>query len=307
MKNVYQRDEMNISYDYYRVFYYVSKYKSFTAAARVLFNNQPNITRMMKKLEEELGCALFIRQRHGVSLTPEGEKLYSHVSVAFDHILTGEQEIASDKGLASGGVTIAASEIALHCVLLPVLKKYRKLYPGIRIKISNHSTPQALMILRQGLADFAIVTEPFDLPANISAERIRSIREVAVCSKEYGIEEGRALTNSQIDEYPVIGLEEHTSSFTFYTEYFHSIGATYKADVVAATADQILPMVRCDLGIGFVPVEFLRKEDMDNLVVLTMEREVPKRNICILKRKDTTLSIAAYELEKMLQQVKTYD
>ena len=80
---------MNISYDYYRVFYYVSKYKSFTAAARVLFNNQPNITRMMKKLEEELGCSLFIRQRHGVALTPEGEKLYSHVSVAFEHILTG--------------------------------------------------------------------------------------------------------------------------------------------------------------------------------------------------------------------------
>ena len=204
-------------------------------------------------------------------------------------------------------MTIAVTEIALHCVLLPALKKYRKLYPGIRIKISNHSTPQALMILRQGLADFAIVTEPFDLPANISAERIRSIREVAVCSKEYGIEEGKVLTNNQIDEYPVIGLEEHTSSFTFYTEYFHSIGATYKADVVAATADQILPMVRCDLGIGFVPVEFLRKEDMDNLVVLTMEREVPKRNICILKRRDTTLSIAAYELEKMLQQVKTYD
>ena len=67
---------MNINYEYYKVFYYVAKYKSFTAAARVLFNNQPNITRMMKKLEEEIGCSLFIRQRHGVSLTPEGEKLY---------------------------------------------------------------------------------------------------------------------------------------------------------------------------------------------------------------------------------------
>lgn len=46
---------MNISYDYYRVFYYVAKYKSFTGAAKALLNNQPNITRMMKKLEEELG------------------------------------------------------------------------------------------------------------------------------------------------------------------------------------------------------------------------------------------------------------
>ena len=44
---------MNISYDYYRVFYYVAKYKSFTGAAGALLNNQPNITRMIKKLEEE--------------------------------------------------------------------------------------------------------------------------------------------------------------------------------------------------------------------------------------------------------------
>ena len=99
----------------------------------------------------------------------EGEKLYSHVSVAFEHILAGEQEIARDRGLETGTVTIASSEIALHCVLLPVLKNYRKLYPGIKIKISNHSTPQALKTLKEGLADFAIVTEPFDLPANISA------------------------------------------------------------------------------------------------------------------------------------------
>lgn len=291
---------MNISYDYYRVFYYVSKYKSFTAAARVLFNNQPNITRMMKKLEDELGCSLFIRQRHGVALTPEGEKLYSHVSIAFEHILTGEQEIAKDKGLESGMVTIAASEIALHCVLLPILKKYRRLFPGIRIKISNHSTPQALMTLKEGLADFAVVTEPFHLPDNISSEKIRSIQEVAVCSKEYGIEKGSVLTNDQIVKYPLIGLEEHTSSFAFYTEYFHSIGITYKADVEAATADQILPMVKSDLGIGFVPVDFLQNEDRNNLVILTMEQEVPMRSICILKRKDTPLSIAADELEKML-------
>lgn len=291
---------MNISYDYYRVFYYVSKYKSFTAAARVLFNNQPNITRMMKKLEEELGCHLFIRQRHGISLTPEGEKLYAHVSVAYEHLLAGELEIARDKVLESGHITIAASEIALHCVLLPVLKQYRKLYPGIRIKILNQSTPQALRTLKDGLADFAIVTEPFDLQANISVEIIRSIQEVAVCSKEYGIEQGKILSNIQLDRYPLIGLEEHTSSFVFFADYFNSIGITYKPDVEAATADQILPMVRSDLGIGFVPTDFLQNENLENLVVLTMDREVPKRNICILKRKDTALTISAHELEKML-------
>ena len=292
---------MNISYDYYRVFYYVAKLKSFTAAAQALMNNQPNITRMMKKLEEELGCTLFIRQRHGITLTPEGEKLYVHISVAMEHILSGEEEIAREKSLQGGVVTIAASEIALHCVLLPALKKYRKAYPGIRIRISNQTTPQALSELKKGLADMALVTDPFTLPEGITAKVLRKIKEVPVCSTAFSLTTGMSLTDEQIRKYPLIGLGEQTGSFTFYSAVFGKMGWTFSPDVEAATSDQILPMVKSDLGIGFVPLDFLEKENMEGLVILDMEPPVPERNICLLKRKGESLSLAAAELEKQIQ------
>lgn len=291
---------MNISYDYYKVFYYVAKYKSFTAAAGALFNNQPNITRMIKKLEKELGCTLFVRHRYGVALTPEGEKLYAHISVAFEHILCGEQEIARDKSLQSGIVTIAASEIALHCVLLPVLKEFRKAYPGIRIRISSHSTPQALDALKKGFVDFAFITEPFLLPTGLSTKILRSIQEVPVCSNAFPLSDQAFLTKEQIIEFPLIGLGEKTSSFAFYSDYFNKMGISFSPEVEAATADQILPMVKSDLGIGFVPTDFLGKENMDNLIVLKIEPSIPARNVCIAKRKDSSLSIAAAELEQLL-------
>ena len=50
-----------ITYDYYRIFYYVAQYKSFTKAARALHNNQPNITRCMNNLEQELECKVMDR------------------------------------------------------------------------------------------------------------------------------------------------------------------------------------------------------------------------------------------------------
>ena len=65
--------KMNISYDYYKIFYFVARYGSFTRAAEVLMNNQPNITRSIKNLEGELGCTLFVRSNRGVTLTAEGE------------------------------------------------------------------------------------------------------------------------------------------------------------------------------------------------------------------------------------------
>ena len=105
---------MNISYDYYRVFYYVAKYKKITQAARTLLINQPNITRTIKMLEDSLGCTLFIRSNRGVTLTPEGEKLYSHIKIAFEQIESAEEEISLNKSLQSGIVSIGTSEIALH-------------------------------------------------------------------------------------------------------------------------------------------------------------------------------------------------
>ena len=112
-------NSMNISYDSYRIFYYVAKYQGFTQAANRLMNSQPNITRAIKNLEGALGCQLFLRSNRGVRLTPEGEKLYVHIAPAVEHIQAGEEAVAANQSLQSGVVTIAASEIALRCCLLP--------------------------------------------------------------------------------------------------------------------------------------------------------------------------------------------
>ena len=53
--------------------------------------------------------------------------------------------------------------------------------------------------------------------------------------------------------------------------------------------------------VGFVPLDFLEKENMEGLVILDMEPPVPERNICLLKRKGESLSLAAAELEKQIQ------
>ena len=151
---------MDITYDYYRIFYYVAKYKSFTRAATVLMNNQPNISRAMNNLEKQLGCTLFLRSNRGISLTPEGKKLYNHVSVAYRHLQAAELELSGSNTLESGNVTISASETALHGILLDVLRDFHNAYPNIHIHILSHTTPEAIQTVRSGLADFCVVTSP---------------------------------------------------------------------------------------------------------------------------------------------------
>lgn len=292
---------MFVSYDYYRIFYYVAKYRSFTQAASVLLANQPNITRAVKNLEAALECTLFVRSNRGVQLTPEGEQLYSHISVAFEQIQMGEEELIMNKSLGSGVVSIGASETALHCLLLPVLKQYKAQHPGVSIKVSNHSTPQAVTALKNGLVDLAVVTTPLDDVEILREVPIKEVREVAVCGAGFAELAERELTLKELTEYPIVCLGSQTKTYEFYTKLFLSHGLTLHADIEAATADQILPMVKNDLGIGFVPEEFVRNEsNHKNLFVLNLTDEIPSRYICMVKRKDRSLSIAAKELERML-------
>ena len=132
---------MYVDWEYYKIFYYVAKYQNFTKAARVLGNNQPNITRCMNNLEQDLGCKLFVRTNHGVSLTPEGQRLYSRAAVAFEQLRLGESEIRADCSLRTGSISIAASEAALHLTLLDRLDAFHRRNPGIHLRITNDSTP----------------------------------------------------------------------------------------------------------------------------------------------------------------------
>ena len=84
-------------------------------------------------------------------------------------------------------------------------------------------------------------------------------------------------------------------------DVFLSHGIRRTPDIEAATEDQILPMVKNDLGIGFVPEEFIRHEaDQRNIFVLELSDAALSRQVCLVKTQDRLLSFAAKALEKML-------
>lgn len=290
---------MYITCDSYRIFYYVAKCGNVSKAAKLLLSNQPNLTRTIKKLEAELHCPLFSRSNKGMKLTPEGERLYEHIRIAMEHIEAGESEILSSRNLENGTVFLAASEVALRCLLLPVLKEFRLLHPGIHIRVSNHSTPQAIDALKEGAADLALVTTPTVPSASLTETAVRPIREAAVCSPYFSSLLGREVSLSELQDYPLISLGSGTKSYEFYSALFTTHGLNYKPDIEAFTADQILPMVEADLGIGFAPEEFLRKGD--GVCRIRLKETIPERSIVLIKRKEQPLSAAARELERMIR------
>lgn len=294
---------MAVSYDYYRIFYYVGRYGSFTRAAQVLGNNQPNITRAMNNLEAELGCRLFSRSHKGTMLTPEGERLWMHVRVAFEHLQRGEQELLAARGLENGSVSISVTETALRCFLLPILREFHHRHPGIHIQIANHSTTQAVRAVRQGLAELAVVTTPTVIEKPLREEVLREIRDILIAGPEYRkLCDGRQSLASLAD-YPLISLSQDSGTHFFYEQLFASKGLLFRPAIEAATTDQILPMVEHDIGIGFVPYEFAAAAVKQGRVFeIPIKEEIPSRYISMILDASAPLSIAAGALKTIMDE-----
>ena len=292
---------MNISYDSYRVFYYAAKYRSFSQAAVALYSNQPNVTRMIRKLESELGCALFFRSPQGVRLTPEGEKLYTHIAVAFESIEAGEEEILSDQSLQSGIVHIAASSLALRTRLLQVLARYRRAYPHVRICLTNHSASHGLAAVQNGLADFAVTSDAPDVPDTLTQQKISDIQELPICGAAFSELSEGTVSLRRLAEYPIISLIEGTASRKFYAGLFSSRGLPFSPDVEVTTTSQVLPVVQSDLGVGFVPRQMLYgAPEETGIYPITLDEPIPPRSIYLFQRKGQPLSLAAKRLRQML-------
>ena len=173
----------------------------------------------------------------------------------------------------------------------------------MRLRISNHSTPQALSALENNQADIALVTTltpSVSSRRSLTVKRVKKIQETAVCGPAFSDLAREAVSLQTIAGYPLISLGIQTMTYEFYSEWFLKHGLLFSPDIEAATADQILPMVKNNLGIGFVPEEFLAGEDEASVIPLQLTEPIPLRSVCFAKRTDQLLSIAARELERMI-------
>ena len=264
-------------------------------------NNQPNITRCMNILENDLGCKLFIRSNRGVQLTLEGERLYEHVSIAIEQLVSGENELLKDKGLESGLVNIGASEIALRLFLLNELEVFHHHYPHVKLRISNHSTPQAVQALENGLVDFAVVTTPVALKKPLQRIPLYSFREILIAGPEYAEIASATHSLQDLQDLPLIGIAPGSSTRELYTQYFMRHNLPFSPDMEVATTDQIFPMVSHNLGIGFFPEELAAEHIARGKVIQIPIREpLPERKICLIRNVKRPQSIAARSLEEHL-------
>ena len=296
---------MNSNFEYYKIFYYVAKYENLTKAAMALKTSQPAVTRTIHKLEGELGCRLFTRSKTGMKLTPEGRTFYGYVAAGCAQFFKGENDLSNLISLENGTIYISATETALHCYLFQAMEEFNSLYPNVRFKILNNSTTESVNAVKEGKVDLAFVSANLQVAKPLRMKILRKYRDILIAGMRF--EELKAgkeeLSLKELVSYPWISLTAETITRRFLNEYFEKNSLTFAPDMELATTDMILPAVRHNLGLGFIPAEFADAELKSGQVFeIKVKEKLPERNIILIYDMEYPQSIAAKEFQKFLKE-----
>ena len=292
---------MNINFEYYKVFYYVSQQGSLTGAARELCISQPAVSQALRQLEGEMGVKLFSRTSRGVHLTREGEVLYRYVKSGVESLMEGERMVEQMRDKDTGEVRIGASDMTLQFFLLPFLEQFHQQYPGIKVNVTNAPTPETIDSLLQGKIDFGVVSTPFQSQGEIHSVPVKEIRNVFIAGNRFAHLKGRKLDYSVLREEPCIFLESNTSTRFFMDQFLRQQGIQVKPEFELAISDMVVQFAKRNMGIGCV-VEGFAQEALERGEVFELEfyKPMPKRQICVVTAEKAVISLAGRSLLEMV-------
>src|SRR5213082_824938 len=134
-----------------RAFEAAARHLSFTLAASELNVTQTAISHQIRRLEEELGVRLFVRQNRALTLTPQAKDYLPGGRAAFNDLrLATDRLLRSDDG---HGLTVSTLASLASKLLLPRLSNLQETNPGIDVHIT---TSTSLVDFRSGDVDAEI-------------------------------------------------------------------------------------------------------------------------------------------------------
>ncbi len=235
-----------------RYFLAVCDTLNFTRAAEMCHVSQPSLTQAIKKLEDELGGALLVRERNRTRLTQLGEMMHPHMeqilSQAQDAKANAHHFLNLDKTPLRIGVMVTIGPLRLA----PFLAHFQREYPGIEVELHEGKEDALLKRLLAEDLDIAITAPVNDIDPRFAVRHLYSESYVVVFPPGHRYEsydKGRLKDVSREPYLDRLSCELRDTVMQVCGEQEVELYATYRSE----REDWIQGMVMARLGVAFMP------------------------------------------------------
>ncbi len=188
-----------------RQLYYVletAKYKSFTKAAEALFTTQPNISKQIGLLEEELNTKLFFRSHHSVILTRDGERFCMHAKKVIDDIDALLMDFSNGQTEQKARLTIGVFPFFARMEMSSELRDFFGQNENIIGSVRPMDNYEAYRALDSGEIDFAIIKlRPEDRLRHFRYHQLVTENLLVLIHRSHELASKEVLSTADLEKY----------------------------------------------------------------------------------------------------------
>ena len=211
---------------------------SFTRAAERVHRTQSAVSMHIRRLEEQLGCALFVKQGRGARLTAEGERLIEFARRII-HAEAGALAALSRKGLR-GAARLGIPDDYAESFLADIVARFNRRHPLVEVSVVCETSQELTVQVSAGALELALVT---DHPGLHGFELLREEPLVWAAAERFRIEDGAPLPLAlgsvaciwrRATEDALASAPRVTRGL-FFSKNFSAIGSVVRAGLAATT------------------------------------------------------------------------
>jgi DNA-binding transcriptional LysR family regulator len=145
-----------------RYFLAAAEHGSFSAAAEDLLLAQPSLSDQIRRLEAELGVALFVRAGRRLVLTDAGRTLRPHAEATLREAEEAAESVKQVRTLAGGTVSFGTFGSAHHSLLGGLVEDFRRAHPDVRVRVVGQNSVEVADAVREGRLEAGLIALPVD-------------------------------------------------------------------------------------------------------------------------------------------------
>ncbi|MCR5301583.1 MAG: LysR family transcriptional regulator [Lachnospiraceae bacterium] len=236
-----------------RYFLAVCEEMNITKAAEKLMIAQPPLSRQIRDLEEEIGTQLFIRDHHNLRLTEEGIRFRTYANRIVTLADRSVEDIKEMHTGLRGTVYIAEVEGKAPRLAATYISAFGSKYPLVQYNIWNGNSDEVTQRVRNGLADLAIIMEPYD-PQGLHSEVIYKEPWIAMFSSEHPLarKKGNTIRLDMLKDHDLI-IPSRGSRLQEINDWFAPAGITPRIKARISNATIAYELCQQNVGVAIYP------------------------------------------------------